>query len=237
MTIRIRDAAEFEKLLEAIASDALQAQDYRRLDKELVDARLEYSREFSQTGTFWWMTQRAHAEAVLYRLTRIYDKRQDSLSLQTWLDLVQENAHLFDERNFRQRLKSNPFVASLAEDARKPDLEQLARDRASVDKNEPVVKRLLSYRNTSLAHLDPDTLLGSGTSSDPPLTWPDIDILIERAISIVNRYSYLFRASVYAGKIVGHDDYKFLLRMVREWLAAHEASIQAELEKLKPTNG
>ena len=225
MSIRIQSAVEFEKLMEAIASDALQAQDYRSLDKELIAARQEYSREFAQTGTFWWLTHRAHAEAALYRLTRIYDQREDSLCLRTWLRLVEENSHLFDERNFRQRLKSNPFVESLAKDARKPDLHQLQLDRASVEKNDPHVKMLLSHRNMSLAHLDPDGVLGSGASKDPQLTWSDVDILIERAVSIINRYSDLFRASVFVGNIVGHDDYKFLLRMVREWLAAHDENI------------
>ena len=227
--MRVGNSTEFEKLLEAVAADAFQALDHRNLSKDLMGAREEYHREFSQTPTFWWLTDRAHAEAVLYRLTRLYDQRDDSLSLRTWLKLVSENVHLFDERNFRQRLKDNPFVKGLAQDARRPDREQLELDKKSVEKNDPVVGKLVSFRNTSLAHRDPTTVLGGAVTNEGQLTWADVDTLIERAITIINRYSYLFRASSYACKIMGHDDYKFLLRMVRDWLLENEARFEEEM--------
>lgn len=229
MAIRIGSSAEFKKLLEAVATDSFQALDHRRLHQDLMAARQEHCLEFSQTPTFWWLTNRAHAEAVLYRLARLYDQREDSLSLRTWLQLVTDNVHLFDERNFRQRLKDNLFVMSLAQDARGPDLDQLARDKKSVEKNDRLVDMLVTHRNTSLAHFDPDKVLNDRSVNPEELTWPDVDILIDRAVTIVNRYSSLFRASTYTHNIVGHDDYKFLLRMVREWLMEREARIQAEI--------
>jgi hypothetical protein len=76
--MRIGNSLELEKLLEAVAADALQAQDHRNLCNDLVAARAEHWREFAQTSTFWSLTQRAHAEAMLYRLTRLYDQRDDS---------------------------------------------------------------------------------------------------------------------------------------------------------------
>lgn len=222
--MKVSNSTEFEKLLEAVAADALQAQDHRKLCNDLIDARKMYSSEFAQTPTFWGLTERAHAEAVLFRLTRLYDQREDSLSLRTWLHLVKENIHFFDQRNFRQRLKDNPHVKSLAEDARRPDPRQLDFDISSVGKSDNVVGRLLAVRNTSLAHSDPAIVLGSGSAvlKGQPLTWSDVDTLIHRAVTIVNRYSVLFRASAYASNILGHDDYAFLLQMVQEWLLHEE---------------
>ena len=218
--MRVNNSAELEKLLEAVTADAFQAQDYRNLSKGLMAARAEYYQELSQTQTFWSLTDRAHAEAILYRLTRLYDDREDSISLRTWLGLVTDNIHLFDERNLRQRLKDNPHVKSLAQDSRRPDLDQLELDKKSVEKNDPIVGRLAYFRNTSLAHRDPTTVLGSTATHEGQLTWDDVDILIKRATAIINRYSYLFRASVYSNKMVRHDDYEFLLQLIRSGLNA-----------------
>lgn len=138
---------------------------------------------------------------------------------------MKENVYLFDERNFRQRLKDNPFVKSLAKNARQPDLAQLDLDKKSVGKNDADVNKLLSFRNTSFAHRDPTVLLGSVSQKGEPLTLSGVDTLIDRAVTIVNRYSVLFRVSSYASNILGHKDYAFLLQMVREWLLHKEANI------------
>lgn len=227
-------------LLEAVASDALDSQHHRRLYDGLVKATEQYRHEFAQTPTFWWLTMRAHADVVLYRLARLYDQRDDSLSLRTWLRLIAENLHLFEERNFRQRLKASPFVTSLAKHPRRPDATQLSLDEKSVEAANPTVKKLVALRNASLAHRDPDSLLGSATPNQAQLSWADVDELIDRALSLVNRYSSLFRASSYARTIVGHDDYLSLLHIVREYLSQKEAEIEREerrslTEPVQPT--
>ncbi|HEX7407976.1 MAG TPA: hypothetical protein VF515_10050 [Candidatus Binatia bacterium] len=226
--MKIRDAKEFEVLLEAVASDALDSQHHRHLYEGLVKATEQHRREFAQTPTFWWLTMRSHADVVLYRLARLYDQRNDSLSLRTWLRLIAENLHLFEERNFRQRLKGNPFVMSLAKHPRRPDATQLSLDEKSVAAADPTVKKLVVLRNLSLAHRDPNSLLASAAPNQAQLSWEDVDELIDRALSVINRYSSLFRASSYSRTIVGHDDYLSLLRIVREWLAQKEAEIERE---------
>ena len=45
-----------------------------------------------------------------------YDKDSRSLSLLSLLDTIAINVHYFDEAEFRERLKDNPFVDSLAGD-------------------------------------------------------------------------------------------------------------------------
>ena len=214
----IRDSAEFEKLLQTVASDAFQAADYRNLSKGLTEAEKYYGQEFAQTPTFWGLTRFAYDDAVLYRLARLYDTENGALSLRTWLGVINEHAYLFDQRNFRQRLKDNPFVESLAQDARKPDSVHLDLDKKSVAASDSIVSKLVSFRNKYLAHRDLSTVLSRAVPSQGQLTWADVDTLIERATTIINRYSSLFRAAVIHDKVYRHDDYKFLLKMIRTYL-------------------
>ncbi len=227
--MRANNASEFETLLAAVAADSLDAIHHRTLYKGLIEAKAEYAQEYAQTPTFWWLTVRAHSDVVLYRLARLYDKRQDSLCLHSWLKLIEDNGHLFTKRAFRQRLAKNPHVDDLAKEDRTPNEEQLELDIASVSATDPVVSRFIHLRNVSLAHRDAAVVLAGGLANDTGPTWQDIDQLIERAMTIVNRYSNLFRASTYSPPIVGQEDYEFLLKMVRGWLAAEEERIQSEV--------
>jgi hypothetical protein len=214
----IKDAAEFEKLLKAVADDTFLAVDYNNLSKALTEAEQEYWQEFAQTPTFWNLTRSAYDDVVLSLLARLYDTEHKALSLRTWLEVISAHAYLFDERNFRQRLKDNPFVKSLAQDARKPDPVQLDFDKKAVAQSDSIVSKLVFFRHKYLAHRDLSTVLSRTVPSQGQLTWADVDALIERATTIVNRYSYLFRAAVFSAKVSRHDDYKFILRAMRRCL-------------------
>lgn len=237
--MQIQNEKDVDTLINAIAADALDARHHRELHRNLVEAAESHEREFAQARTFWWLTVRAHADVALYRLARLYDQREDSVSLKSWLDVLADNVELFDARRFRQRLRDNPFVKSLAQTARRPNDQQLGLDRESVNARDPVVAKLLALRHKALAHRDADVALGRASREDDQqqLSWTDVDLLIERAIEILNRYSSLFRASSYARDIVGHDDYQGLLRMTREWLAHEEARIEQEAAQLSDCDG
>ncbi len=52
----------------------------------------------------------------------------------------------------------------------------------------------------------------------------DLEALLNRAHEIVNRYSSLFAASSYSRQIVGHDDYRFVIKSVKEAVERSRAS-------------
>lgn len=158
--MRIRHEKDVDTLINAIAADALDARHQRELHRNLVAAAGACEREFAQARTFWWLTVRAHADVVLYRLARLHGQREDAVSLKSWLGVLAENVELFDARRFRQRLRDNPFVKSLAQTARRPDDEQLRRDRESVSARDPSVAKLVALRNTALVHRDARVALG-----------------------------------------------------------------------------
>ena len=124
--IEIKDSAEFERLLKALSDDVVDAHIHYQLYKELIEAISKHPLVVQQSNTFWTFTLQAHLNSSIYALFRAYDQNTSSLHLRSWLYTIRANLHLFDETGFRERLKDNPYVASLAQDSRKPDEAVLA---------------------------------------------------------------------------------------------------------------
>ena len=163
------------------------------------------------------LTFNAHRDAALFRLGRLFDQTKGALSLKTLVEIVRRNAHLFDEPHFRERLKGNEFVDSLAQTARRPDVIALSEDAKVVSaKTDPVVASLVQLRNQVLAHKDQRVVLGTLRSPAEQLSNEEIGQLVKRAISISNRYSSLFKASTDSDRIVGHDDHLNVLKAFSE---------------------
>jgi hypothetical protein len=232
MGLKIKSSDEFDKLLNALANELVNANIFFKLHIDLKSATTEYNREFSQSATFWSLTFQAHLDAALFRLCRIYDTYHTSNSLSNLLDTIKENLHIFDEANFRERLKDNPFVDSLAQYARKPDVKQLEANIEYTSENNSLVKNLIVLRNNIFAHRSAGNIIkGKNLSVAHPLTIDNISELLEKGVSILNHYSNLFRALSHSTQIVGHDDYKYVLSCIKSDLIRHEEEFQAELKK------
>ena len=162
MQIQIRDSSEFHSLLLALVDELVDAHIHFRLFKSLNADIPEYVRVFNQSCAFWQLTLRAHLDAVFLRLCKAYDQYgggNPSLNLRNLLDTVAANLYLFDEPNFRERLRDNPFVDSLAATSRRPDLAQLQQDLLSVSSSDPLVNKLTIWRNNFYAHRSPAQIL------------------------------------------------------------------------------
>lgn len=215
--INIKDSAEFERLLKALSDDVVDAHIHYQLYKELAEAIIKHPLVVKQSNIFWTFTLQAHLNSSVYALSRAYDQNTSSLHLRSWLSTIQTNLHLFDEDGFRERLKDNPYVASLAQDLRKPDASVLKEDIAASSNSDPLVKKLTIYRGSRIAHRNAKNLIAPQRVGDSQaLTFEDLNMLLERAKTILNRYSYLFSASVYSTQVVGHDDYEYIFTCVEE---------------------
>jgi hypothetical protein len=142
MKLPIKNSQDFEKLLDALASDIVMANIYFNHHRSLKLAANDYLKEFNESVTFWNILFQSLLDATMYRLCRIYDAHKKSNSLPNLLDTIHENLYIFDESDFRVRLKDNPFVDSLAKSARKPDPKQLTEDVAYASDANPLVKNL-----------------------------------------------------------------------------------------------
>lgn len=236
MKIGIRNSAEFHGLLEALISELIDAREHFTVHQGLYGALTgEYTHEFYQAAAFWSLTVTAHMDATLLRLCKAYDLYKGnppSLGLRNWLETIEANLHLFNELNFRERLKGNPFVDSLAQYPRTPDSAQLREDLKSVSRANPLVKKLTTWRNNYLAHRSTTSALDLRSFMEQnPLSFAEINMLITNGIRIVDHYSNLFIATIHAS--LPMDDYKHLLDAVRRDLQIREARIEAEMAAAK----
>lgn len=232
MKLKIKDAAEFQRLLHALANELVDARIHFRLYSDLTASVQKYHSEVNQSGTFWSLTFQAHLDASIFRLCKIYDKHSKTLNLQNLLDTIESNISIFDEENFRERLKGNPFVDSLAADFRKPEKAQLAADRDYVSDRNPLVKNLTEWRNNFFAHRSArHVITQKNLSQESPLTVENVGELLAEGMKILNRYSSLFEASTYSTQIVGHDDFQYVLESIRQRLAQGEKQFQEEMKR------
>jgi hypothetical protein len=238
MIIEVKSQEEFERLLNALCNEAVEACIHFRLYTDLNSCHKEYGQVFNETWTFWSLTFQAHWDTTLFRLCKIYDQHKTSLNLRNLLDTVEANVGSFDGANFRERLKGNPFVDSLAADARRPDVAELKKDVETVTDNNAEVKALLFWRNNFYAHRSAEHVAEKKALTERyALSYEMVERLLKNAMRIVNAYSSLFRASTYSTQIVGHNDYLYILRTIKEALNEHEAQIQRETTMFEKLSG
>ena len=227
MKIKFQSDEEFQRLIVSLAQDIVGANIHWRLYSDLTGKRKDFLTEYNQSPAFWTLTFQAHLDATIFRLIRIYDGNSSSLSLRNLLDTIAANLCIFDRERFLERLKDNPFVESLASDARKPDERQLRSDIEFSSNDNSLVKNLSVCRSNLYAHKNAEnTVKGYNIATDFPLTEEEIDELLKKGIEILNRYSQLFRASMYSTQIVGYNDYELVLKSIKINLGQVEREIE-----------
>ena len=206
---------EFKRLIEGLANDIVDAHIHYRLYKDLLSAIEEFPLVVAQSNTFWSTTLKSNLSSSLYLLTKAYDQNSTALHLQSFLQTIKANPTLFNEPNFRERKKDNPHVDGLASVCRIPDLRTLEADISFCSLNNPLVKTLAVHRGNFLAHRNAkNTATGTNVSETHPLTWEDFELLLNRAIEILNKYSSLFEASTYSTRPIGANDFRYIFECV-----------------------
>lgn len=217
MKIRIKSGKELDKLLDALAKDIVDANIYYRLFSGLKSSISEYSKEINESNTFWWLAFQAIKEAYLFRLCRIFDQNINTLNLVNLLDTIKSNLDFFHEPHFRERLKNNAFVDSLAEGVRIPSVKEVQTDIEFASNNNPIVKKLMVWRGNIFAHSSSKFALGkTGVLDEIPKE--EIELLLDKCLSIFNKYLQLYNATTWSCQVIGHDDYQAMFKLLRSGL-------------------
>ncbi len=222
--IKVKDSAEFKRLVGALSNDIVSASIHWRMQRDLLDAMTTYPLVRQQSITFWHLTLKAHASAATQHLCRAFDQEQKSLHLLSWLLTIKENIHLFSADEFRKRLANSAFVDSLAEGGTRPNEAQLNEDIERCKVSDPLVRKLVSLRGSSFAHRSA-TLARDGTTLPEKmvLSDPEVEELFNRACTILNRYTRLFAAETYSTTIIGARDYEFIFKTIQAKVEASYA--------------
>jgi hypothetical protein len=214
--IPIRNSQELAGLLKALVDDIRTCHDYYRLYRKLHEALKEFDTEFHQSPAFWSLTFQSLGDAAILRLCRVYDQHKSANHLHGLLLTIQANPELFDEAHFRERLQDNPAVDYLAKHGTSPKPDDLEKDLKLTSDDDPDVLLLYKWRGAVVAHRNAKMAKGTNTWADEnPLSWAVIEKLIDRAFEIFNKYSVLFSAASYSTMLIGEDDYKDLLQLLR----------------------
>ena len=82
---------------------------------------------------------------------------------------------------------------------------------------------MVTYRGNRIAHRNAKLQIEPRIidSSSQDLVFDDVKNLLDRSKEILNRYSYLFDASIYSTRVVSHDDFKYIFTSVEEKVIAN----------------
>lgn len=213
--IPISSSVEFGKLITALSGDVVDAHVHWRMHCDLHEAIQTQPIVWSQSRTFWHLTLSAHAETALEHLCRVFDQEQSSLHLLSWLKTIKDNISLFETSEFKQRLAGNAFIDNLAELPRIPDLAVLEADIVDCSGDNDLVRKLIVHRGNTVAHRSAKLAVsGKPLPLDLALTVEDIEALLSRALTILNRYCQLFAAETYSVNMIGRDDFQYVFNSV-----------------------
>jgi len=231
MAIPIKDASELGRLLAAVSIELVNANISFRMCMDISAAHREFYDEIQQSRTFWHQTMRANLDASVLALGKVYDQKKRNAGLPGLLDTIQANPHFFAAEEFAKRIVDRQGADTLTAEHRSLNRQILRDDIEKVDvKNNPLVGILMGMRHNFYSHRNSSDLINNRSARDKyPLNNEDVGKLILDGLNIANRYGVLFNAVSYTGQIVGHDDFKFLLERVREWLATQRNEVERAL--------
>jgi hypothetical protein len=230
--IRISGEIDFEKLLDRLSHDIVEAPALLRLHKVLSEKFGEYHREVSQSAFFWRFCATSVREAGLLRLARIFDQEKSALSLRTLLLTLQANPHLFEDAAVRRRV-SPLYAEEMAPGSHSLKPDKIREDLALVFKNEPLVRKIILWRNTLGAHVSPTRMLKGSFSKTDELSWEEAFSLCSRAFDIFNRCTSLFHATETSTMIVGEEgSAASVFKYLRLGVAAYEKEIDEEYQRM-----
>ena len=229
-SIPVSNDAEFERLLKRLSEDIVEAPAFLRLDRLLYSKFKEYEREVNNSAFYWTFSVKAIREAGLVRIARIYDQEQSALSLRRLLLTIQANPHFFDDDTVKRRV--NPeYAATMTPSSHLPNPTQIANDLELVSDDDPLVHKIVRWRNTSGAHISAKTTLKRPVIADP-LTFEDADKLCSRAFDVFNRYTSLFHATTHSRMIIGEQgSVESVFKFLRLGFEAYDKQIEEEFER------
>jgi len=190
------------KLISRLGHEIADAQMNYCLFKDLINERLQNGEVFSHSRAFWELTIYALKEAYLIGLCRIYDDHKKGVNIVRLLDRI---------KSFANASKANAALL---------DMVQLDNDILYVKRGNPLVKKLVLWRNKLFAHMAADvTLEKSPILRNNQISDAEYQELLSCCFTMINRYSVVFCDVSYAGRINGQDDYKILLELAKLGLA------------------
>lgn len=209
----LKSDKELKKLFVRLIEDIIKANAYVQLIRNLREAQKDFKTEMDQTPGFWSLTAESLREASLLRLSRVYDQQSDTLSLRSLLEIIAGHERFFSKAEILKRV-SAAYAEEFQETLHTIKPDQLADDLRAVSKDDPLVKKLVQWRGSTIAHVSLAPLIRTTERRDT-LGENDVRELVDRAFDIYNRYLIVFEGSSFSKLLIGSEDYEFLFQLLR----------------------
>ena len=153
-------------------------------------------------------------------LSRIIRKQEQALTIWKFLDFVESNLEIFSYEAFVQRMKQKPDYEEYGEYRVKSHTlitqKEIEEDKQKLLSLEQTIKKLITWRDKVIAHIDEEFLLtGKIISEEYPLQRQQLQEVIDTLFKILNRYSYAYDSSTWVEKFVGEDDVQYVMDSIR----------------------
>jgi hypothetical protein len=199
--IRVKRRSEFDGFIEHLTHEAYRAHTHWDVWKALDASFNQYWEDLNQTPGFWELTRRAHQDAVILRLGRLYDPHPTAISLGTLLATMHKH----------MSAPAPEFPSTLAN----LDRAQLEAELESVSDSDPSVKKLLTWRNEYLAHRGAQHVARGTFAHLPELGRRDIAKLVNRVVGILRKYRHRLGFPPLSWGRHEETDLKHLLQLLR----------------------
>lgn len=113
--------------------------------------------------------------------------------MRSLLEAIRDHLHLFNiDEVSRRRPADDPFVKMMPPEDVKPDPERLEEDIGLCSTSDDDVKALITFRNNLLAHRGAKLVRQDDVTKLPQLLVEQLERLLDRAKTLLNRYSFMF---------------------------------------------
>ncbi len=208
---KINTPSDIKKILDSISEDLIQASIHFKLERNLFNSFKDYRDEIGKAPNFWQTTISANADAVIFRLCKVFDQHKDVISLPSFLKAL---------INDQELLQSKDFQKNFYKDLKHLDLNKIDKDYQSLlDKNNRRIKQLIIWRNNVYFHTGPKPVLNNDSHfyEDYPITVDDIENLLKKGYEIMNDYSVVFFGNRYAFGSLDEHDYFVVLDALKKF--------------------
>jgi len=203
----------YHKLIEELLWADLHLKLWRRL--------VDYSGQLHVANTFFTVTMKAHLDAALVHLFKIFDTHKDSLSIWKFMNYVETNPEIFSTKSFSRRMAGNTDLDYLLKSHVPVTSKDIEEDKTKLHSKESIIRTLKKRRDKEYSHIDEALLLKmDNITRQSHLSISEVENSITAVFEILSRYSTAYDQSTYSRKWLREDDIEEVV-----------ASIQFRLEE------
>lgn len=213
---------ELAQKFDFLQSHCTEAINHLELHKSLIESIPKEENKYVESNyrTFWSMTIRATLNSSVNLLSKLIDQQKDAQSIKSLLSLIKSKKSEFTPDSFRDRLPEKNGYPNLALRCIYPGDSVIDQDIKSVSSDDDQdVERFIIWRNNYYSHFSSKVIEDTTSLSEKfPLNLGDLELLLERCSTLLNKYGQIYSASTSARGYVGFDDHLHLIESQRKQL-------------------